>query len=258
MATMQRTAALRALSATATSAAGHGPAPVVVAVTGASGYIGSFVVAELLARGYGVHGLVRGCTKNPAKAAHLLALPGASELLTLFDGGDLSATGSFDAAFAEADAVVHTAAAVVLGKDQSIIRASVDGTANVLASVDMSPRVVRFIHTSSVAAVQAYDKGPGHVFTEKDWNEWSTPARGDAYGVAKTEAEKMVHAHFAGDAHGRTAVAVNPGVVIGPVMAKAHTKASAIFLRDIAFNNKVRRCDAAHDLGLINFTVEAR
>jgi len=38
-------------------------------------------------------------------------------------------------------------------------------------------------------------------------------------------------------------VAVNPGVVIGPVMTKAHTKASAVFLRDIIFNSKVT---AAH------------
>jgi nucleoside-diphosphate-sugar epimerase len=67
-------------------------------------------------------------------------------------------------------------------------------TRNVLESVDQSPRVTRFVHTSSVAAVQAYDKGPSHVFTEKDWNEWSNKARGDEYGVAKTEAEKMVGA----------------------------------------------------------------
>jgi len=109
------------------SAAASASGPTVVAVTGASGYIGSFVVAELLARGFGVHALVRGCGKNPAKAAHLAALPGAGELLTLFDGGDLGVPGSFDEAFQDADAVVHTAAAVVLGKDQSIITASVDG-----------------------------------------------------------------------------------------------------------------------------------
>ena len=44
----------------------------------------------------------------------------------------LHGKGSFDEAFNGADAVVHTAAAVVLGKDQSIITASVEGTRNVL------------------------------------------------------------------------------------------------------------------------------
>jgi hypothetical protein len=54
-----------------------------------------------------------------------------------------------------------------------------------------------------------------------------------------------VRTHFAGqigNKKGRYAVSLNPGIVIGPVMAKAHTKASAIFLRDIIFNNKVRGC----------------
>ena len=53
-----------------------------VAVTGASGYIGSYIVAELLSRGYGVRCCVRGCTADPGKAAHLTALPGAAERLS--------------------------------------------------------------------------------------------------------------------------------------------------------------------------------
>ena len=66
---------------------------------------------------------------------------------------------------------------------------------------------------------------------------------------ANTATWGQVHAHFAGDMLGRSAVAVNPGVVIGPVMTKAHTKASAIFLRDITFNNKVRKGAAQHMMG---------
>ena len=76
------------------------------------------------------------------------------------------------------------------------------------------------------------------MFTEADVNDWSSVEKGDAYGVAKTEAEKLVHAHFASHSD-RSSVAVNPGVVIGPVMTKAHTKASALFLRDLIYGNKV-------------------
>ena len=123
-----------------------------VAVTGSTGYIGSYVVAELLNRGYTVHLPVRGSSSNPSKAAHLLALPG-SERLTIFDGGDLTVDGSFDDAFKDCDAVIHTAAEVVLGKEQSIITASVVGTKNVLNSADRS-FVKRFVQTSSVAAIQ--------------------------------------------------------------------------------------------------------
>ena len=86
-----------------------------VAVTGASGYVGSYITEELLKRGHDVRALVRGCDTNKEKAAHLQALPGA-ERLTLVDGGDLSIQGSFEAGLAGADAVVHAAATVVIGR----------------------------------------------------------------------------------------------------------------------------------------------
>ena len=57
-----------------------------VAVTGASGYVGSYITEELLKRGHDVRALVRGCDTNAAKAAHLRALPGADARLTLIDG----------------------------------------------------------------------------------------------------------------------------------------------------------------------------
>jgi nucleoside-diphosphate-sugar epimerase len=196
------------------------------------------VVAELLTRGYKVNAPVRNSSKDAKKAAHLLQLPNASSNLRIFDGGDLSQLGSFDSAVEESNAVIHTAAEVVLGESASIITASVDGVNNVLQSVDKFPNVTRFVQTSSVAAIQRYDVPPGHVFTEQDWNTWSSVERGDAYGVAKTEAERIVHKHFEGDDK-RSSVAVNPGVVIGPVMTKAHTKASAVFLRDAIYGNKV-------------------
>ena len=208
-----------------------------VAVTGSTGYIGSFVVAELLARGYNVNAPVRGGSQNPNKTKHLLQLPNASNL-RVFDGGDLSVPGSFDSAFLSADAVIHTAAEVVLGKEQSIITASVEGTRNVLSSVDKAPTVKRFVQTSSVAAIQRYDKPLDYVFTETDFNDWSTVERGDAYGVAKTTAERLVVSHFE-QTPDRFCVALNPGVVIGPVFTKQHTKASPVFLREIVFNNKV-------------------
>ena len=85
---------------------------------------------------------------------------------------------------------------------------------------------------------QKYNVPSSHVFTEADVNDWSSVEKGDAYGVAKTEAEKLVHEHFSSDSD-RSSVAVNPGVVIGPVMTKAHTKASALFLRDLIYGNKV-------------------
>ena len=66
-----------------TPTSGVDGSPPLVAVTGASGYIGSHVVAELLRRGYRVRAVVRDAS-NQAKVAHLKALPaGAGQLDTL-------------------------------------------------------------------------------------------------------------------------------------------------------------------------------
>ena len=55
-----------------------------ICVTGASGFIASHCVQQLLATGYTVHGTVRSL-RNPAKVTHLTALPGAAERLKLFE-----------------------------------------------------------------------------------------------------------------------------------------------------------------------------
>lgn len=107
-----------------------------------------------------------------------------------------------------------------------------EGTNNVLKSVDKAG-INRFVQTSSVAAIQKYNVPPNHIFTENDWNDWSSVEKGDAYGVAKTQAEQIVHAHFADD-EDRSSIAVNPGVVIGPVLSKVRTKASAIHVSHLS------------------------
>ena len=45
---------------------------------------------------------------------------------------------------------------------------SVQGTLNVLESIEKSPSIQRIVQTSSVAAVVSADKPQGHVFTEDD------------------------------------------------------------------------------------------
>ena len=103
--------ALRQLGRRAGSSDATIPPGSTVAVTGANGYIGSFVVAELLGRGFAVRAAV--LDASPAgEAAHLGYMNGADERLTLVGGCDLDVDGSYDSAFAGADAVVHTAAKV--------------------------------------------------------------------------------------------------------------------------------------------------
>ena len=67
-----------------------------VCVSGASGFIASHIVAQLLEKGYVVHATMRDVT-NEEKVGHLKALPGASERLFLFSAA-LGVPGAFDAA----------------------------------------------------------------------------------------------------------------------------------------------------------------
>ena len=84
---------------------------VLVCVTGAGGFIGSWIVKLLLARGYAVRGTSRSAADDP-KNAHLWALDGAAERLAMVRVDLLDRPG-LRAAFSGCDGVIHTAAPLV-------------------------------------------------------------------------------------------------------------------------------------------------
>lgn len=219
--------------------------PARVAVTGANGYIGSHVVDVLLEKGYTVVPVTRD-PSNLDKSAHLLRLgetprkDGGMRVLEAGKRGNLLEEGSFDDAFEGVDAVIHTAANVQMRpkKDgvKEIIAPSHKGTLNVLSSIDKVGTVKRIVHTSSIAAVVRYDQPHEYVFTERDEGTWSSVDNGDFYGVAKLGAERMVREHCEGKAY--DCAILNPALVLGPCLCKAHTKATPVFLRQMLFGNK--------------------
>lgn len=202
-----------------------------VCVTGASGFVGSHVVRELLGRGYEVRATVRD-PGDEAKTAHLRALGD----VTLFQA-DLRAPGSFDEAVAGCRAVVHAASTVQLSaKDpqREIVDLAVEGTRNVLESVRKAGTVRRVVQTSSVAAIIDPDEPEGHLFTEADWNESAT-VDDSPYDLSKREAERLA-VRFRDElpeAERFELTAIHPSFALGPVMSKAHLKSSPSMVRGL-------------------------
>lgn len=205
-----------------------------VAVTGASGYIGSHVVIRLLARGYGV----RACVTDPdntEKAAPLLAAADEHPGTLSLHRANLLEDGSYDAPFAGCSAVLHVGTAMGYGganKPQQVYDGAVNGTANVMASVQKAGTVKRFVYTSSFAAI-GHPAPAGYRFTEDDWASdnrekdpnWNTENLDDkgetGYEIAKVETEKYVYRVAEEDGRFES-ISICPIVVLGPLLGKAH------------------------------------
>lgn len=207
-----------------------------VCVTGGSGFVAGHVILELLRRDFRVNTTVRDLT-NSEKVGHLQTMaqefPGR---LTLFEA-DLLVDQSFDTAFAGCDYVIHVAAVAKLAaKDpmRAIVAPSVQGTKNVLESIARVGGVKRYIHTSSVAAVLPTHSVNGARYDERSWNNDAT-IRNNPYGLAKTNAEKLVWEFIDSldDNKKFEAVAINPALVVGPVLAKRHLRASPMVVHDL-------------------------
>jgi len=190
-----------------------------VAVTGASGYLGSAVVKLLLEKGYKVNGTVRD-PNNPAKVEHLKRLPKAADNLVLFKANLLD-EGSFDDAFAGCHGVFHTASPLpyeVKDPENDVIKPAVSGTLNALNScVKADVKVV--VITSSMAAAAPRPEPP--LKSEKHWSDPDEQKkRGSFYGASKTLAERAA-VEFLAKMPVDTAfrlVRICPTLVVGPML----------------------------------------
>lgn len=205
----------------------------VVAVTGASGFIGAHIVRECLERGFTVNACVR--NKDDAKNQFLIDM--AKKIgkgnVNLFSA-DLVTMGSYDEAVANADGVIHTAAqvdpSVIKDPWKDMVEPSTQGLRNILSSVNKF-KVKHFVLTSSMAAVGG---GAGRPVTEDDWS--NIKIEEIPYNFAKTEAEKLLWKETEGKAY--SVSAINPNMVLGPCLAKPHVKASPYIFRQALFGNK--------------------
>ena len=115
-----------------------------VCVTGAAGFVASWLVRELLEKGV----LVRGTVRRVASADHLRALPRAVERLELVEA-DLTVPGSFEAAVRGCTVVFHTASPYVIqvvDPQRDLVAPAVIGTRDVLRACVKASDVARAMY----------------------------------------------------------------------------------------------------------------
>jgi nucleoside-diphosphate-sugar epimerase len=192
-----------------------------VAVTGSAGFIGGWVVRQLLDKGYRVRACVRDAN-DAKKTAFLKAMPGyASGRLTLHSA-DLDEAGCFDEIFKGCQGVAHLSH-VSTYDDQDYVKKVCD---HVINSVNISETVNRVVVTSSIAAViseqdmQELVRRP--VLDEDRYpdehNPKRSPERGQGYSMGKVLAERAFS--DAAEKSGRwDAITCCPGDNVGPIQA---------------------------------------
>nr|CAB3457434.1 unnamed protein product [Digitaria exilis] len=184
-----------------------------VCVTGAAGYIASWLVKLLLARGYTVHGTVRDMGEK--KIAHLKRLENAPENLKLFKA-DLLDYDAMAAAIVGCQGVFHVATPVPSGKitdpQREMLGPAVNGTTNVLKAASAA-NVRRVVVVSSMVAVEIDPKDwPKDKIKDEDcWSDKEACRNNeDWYSVAKISSEWAALEY--GKQTGLDVVTVNPAL----------------------------------------------
>ncbi|CAO2191329.1 unnamed protein product [Urochloa humidicola] len=194
------------------AAPSNGEQQQLVCVTGAGSFIGSWVVKELLMRGYRVRGTAR--DPEDSKNAHLLALDGAKESLTLCRA-DVLDYESLRAAFRGCHGVFHVASP--LSNDPVLVPVAVDGTRNVMDAAACEG-VRRVVLTSSYGAAHMDPaRSPDAVLDETYWSDYDFCRRThNWYCCAKMMAE--IAATEAAARLGLQLAVVLPCMTVGPTL----------------------------------------
>ena len=172
-----------------------------IAVTGSSGLLGSYIIRNLCEQGISVVALRR-------KNSDVSALDDLKEKITWREA-DVTDPVSIEDSFKDVTGVIHTAAYVSFNprNARTIFKINTEGTRNVVNAC-FTNSVKRLLHVSSVAAL---GRQKGQTFIDEK-NKWVDSAVNSKYGESKYKAELEV---FRGQEEGLSTVIINPSVILG-------------------------------------------
>ncbi|HBF31420.1 NAD-dependent epimerase/dehydratase family protein [Rhizobium sp.] len=248
-----------------------------VLVTGGSGFLASHLILQLLEAGAIVHTTVRSI-RNTSKVRPLTDMQVRfPEKLKLYEA-DLLAAGSFDAAMADCSIVFHVASPFKLPEkikdgQAEMVEPALQGTRNVLGSVNRTPCVQRVVMTSTIGAIfgdyiDVYAMKNRTV--SKEYFNTSSNVHNNPYHYSKVIAEKEAW-KIQAEQDRWSLVTINPGMILGPSLTPA-SESGSLFLLDEMFKGyffygmpdlslacvDVRDVAEAHILAALNPTAKGR
>ncbi len=173
----------------------------IVLVTGANGFVGRALCAELVERKYSVRGVVRDLSKRDENGCEVVKVTG------------IDAATKWTVAMKGVDTIIHLAARVHVMCDTvadplvEFRRVNTAGTEH-LARCAAASGVKRLLYVSSIKVNGESTHG------DKKFTETDSPNPQDPYGVSKWEAEQALHR--VADETGLEVVILRPPLVYGP------------------------------------------
>jgi dihydroflavonol-4-reductase len=173
-----------------------------VLVTGGTGFLGAYVIRELVEKGWAVRAIRRGSSLPAFISADILQ---RVEWVT----GNILDVVALEEAMEGVTGIIHAAAKVSFaGRDRhELFSINVEGTANVV-NMALQQNVRRFVHVSSVAALGRTGQGE-HVTEKKSWED---SKYNTTYAISKFRGEVEV---WRGIGEGLPAVVINPSTILG-------------------------------------------
>src|SRR3954451_22683067 len=196
-----------------------------VLVTGGTGFLGGWCIAELLNRGHEVRTTVRNLAREAAvRATGERAGVDAGDRLTVV-AADLGADAGWSDAVAGCSGVLHVASPFPPEQpkdpDELIVPAR-DGALRVIEA-SLAAGVERIVMTSSVAAVRhGRPASEDRPYDEEDWTDGNDTRR-TPYVRSKALAERAAWDHVRAAGAEERLATVQPGAIIGPVLNDDHS-----------------------------------